>query len=72
MPESDNKSLWLKLPSPSSSSATDSLCSDESFEEVFMKNESGDGEIILMPKTKAITPGKSARSSYTILTAVYP
>ena len=54
-----------EAPSPSSSSTTDSLCSDESFEEVFMKNESGDGEIILLPKTKAITPGKSARSSYT-------
>ena len=54
-----------EAPSPSSSSTTDSVCSDESFEKVFMKNESGDGEIILLPKTKAITPGKSARSSYT-------
>ncbi len=58
-----------EAPSPSSSNGTDSLdddlCSDESFEEVFMENESGDGEIILMPKPKAIKPDRSRSSSST-------
>ena len=34
---------------------SDSLCSDESFEEVVVENENGDREIILMARPRAST-----------------
>ena len=44
----------MAVPSSSSvESVSDSLCNDESFEEVMIKNENGDREIIIMARPRA-------------------